>query len=908
MRKGVLFCLLLLFIGCIRSSPETRTRSGGASARVETVLSQDAFLSELVAEKCLTAQVDLLLREGRYDQLEALAEALQKEDASYDPFRKKIEVFYEALGKSKASEKLLRRWRRSSPDSRLPLLGLAEFHYARAEETDPYHYEVRQDISALMLKALKQLHLAADLEGTQDDPHFWVIYLKIAYMLDHPEPVLDRLLKEIVTRDPQRYTAYALRAERKLWSSDEQAPQAFHQFVEELAQQHGDELRAVCLWKAATHGAHFERKLLRSGLPWESYDKSFDALRAKFPEASICLDRHAFLAALFKSPRTPDLLKELGDDFDVMVWRGIENLESMYSRHAPGEKLEEKPFRPVKIGVEGNFPGRTPSFKLKHEVSELFSGARFGELEQLAQSYRGMANQERVPVKSLERFYEACKVSTSKRWNKPTDESTRMSRRWKTEYPDSQTVDVVLLRQTISTAWAVRGGGWASTVSPEAHELFQRHLRTADKIFQAGKPYRDAYAYSLGITALMGLSQSHQQVKDLVARAKEIDPTDLSSAAAEGIYLLPRWHGSPLELERWAEDLLANQGDPALFAILERDEYREALLSDLPRNLVERSLKAAAAAGVPPDRVRSYTLEACSYWGDRELGSETLSVLGSEIGHFVDTAMVESYRDWVEGKLKAPPIYARARVIISEEGLYESTLNGRHPLKKSIKFPYIGGCALGFKVTHQSYLPGPVWRKVTLWRPAFSDEKGEQKIEVREKVLADGIPVGYEDWILWPLDTTGSVNGKWTLEVSYQHESIAVRAFDLSGNEPARPGVEVIAKGAFEPDPYLPVLVPREGQPKTRFGTAFGAWVRYVGWPRSVEYRFEHPPYVNPQGRQVRVDGPFSASKSLMPAPFLAYVFEASAPHEMVPGRWKLKLDIEGRDRGALSIDVGSAP
>lgn len=98
----------------------------------------------------------------------------------------------------------------------------------------------------------------------------------------------------------------------------------------------------------------------------------------------------------------------------------------------------------------------------------------------------------------------------------------------------------------VQFAWDARGGGWASTVTPEGWKGFRERLDIADQALEEAwkiDPTISAVADEM-ITVCLGQGGGRGRMEIWFRRALEADPDDYQVCSAKLYYLYPRWHGS----------------------------------------------------------------------------------------------------------------------------------------------------------------------------------------------------------------------------------------------------------------------------------------------------------------------------------------------------------------------------
>ena len=125
--------------------------------------------------------------------------------------------------------------------------------------------------------------------------------------------------------------------------------------------------------------------------------------------------------------------------------------------------------------------------------------------------------------------------------------------RWRQERPDSALRVVFEAEALERSAWAHRGGGYASTVSPEAMKLFGDDLERAAALLQkAGPKIRTTPLYYQNALSIAGASGRPPEVLDaLFAEGVARFPIDWEIHQTRLNFLLPQWGGSTAQMERF---------------------------------------------------------------------------------------------------------------------------------------------------------------------------------------------------------------------------------------------------------------------------------------------------------------------------------------------------------------------
>ncbi|HEX8915817.1 MAG TPA: hypothetical protein VF796_25910 [Humisphaera sp.] len=131
----------------------------------------------------------------------------------------------------------------------------------------------------------------------------------------------------------------------------------------------------------------------------------------------------------------------------------------------------------------------------------------------------------------------------------------------------------------IKMAWAARGSGYANTVTSEGWRLFRRSLDVAKENLEAAYAAdpTDAEAATLMITVAMGAGLPREEMERWYARAEKARPGNEMAARAKLLYLQPKWHGSPEDVDAFMTELgNPPEGGPTRLAAVCADVLWEA--------------------------------------------------------------------------------------------------------------------------------------------------------------------------------------------------------------------------------------------------------------------------------------------------------------------------------------------
>lgn len=123
--------------------------------------------------------------------------------------------------------------------------------------------------------------------------------------------------------------------------------------------------------------------------------------------------------------------------------------------------------------------------------------------------------------------------------------------RWAQDHPKSAFAHVLHVQSLIKHAWSYRGGGYAHDVSPEAMKEFVAHMQLALDYFKAhaDTELADSYAHEELLRIGTALDWSKKQMQAIADDGLKRNPDDTDIYFQMEFNLLPKWHGTPRELD-----------------------------------------------------------------------------------------------------------------------------------------------------------------------------------------------------------------------------------------------------------------------------------------------------------------------------------------------------------------------
>jgi hypothetical protein len=198
--------------------------------------------------------------------------------------------------------------------------------------------------------------------------------------------------------------------------------------------------------------------------------------------------------------------------------------------------------------------------KVSQEFKSLLQNKNWDELEKLALEYRTQKLRFPSGRWKLEWFYRAVESLPEGR-SAPKNWSGYFAalEEWKAAKPQSVTPLIVLGSSYIGYAWEARGTDYAKNVTEEGWRLFRERLVRARAYLEAADKMEikdpQNYAELLLVTRAQGRPQS--EYEEIFRRSIQSEPAYHPIYFEKATCLMPRWHGKPGDVERFAEQAVA---------------------------------------------------------------------------------------------------------------------------------------------------------------------------------------------------------------------------------------------------------------------------------------------------------------------------------------------------------------
>ena len=619
MRKfTVLTALCILIAGCLQGRP-AGAQSPSEDLRWKATLGIEHYNSLPAARNTLWIVTAGLLHADQFAKLETLMAEIEASKMSYGDFRSPLQHLYFGFagddpGNEVVQDYYFERWIEHSPQSKYAHLAQASARSQMVfDDLNWQTFEQRQQLISTASKAIASLNKAAQIPKVTDDPEYWESRMKVALVMGAPAETVEKLLQEVVARDPQRWSAYYLRLLRE-------APRFggnvadYLKTLDRLTSDYGPEVYPVCVWSVLSTSGFNDLAFRQIGFDWDRIEKGFDALNKRSPYSGPLLNYRARLAlASGQDEKARDYLDNLGDNLSLEIFIG-EGVKLKVESLLAGRPRTVRPELLLPTGPEKAIVEAVPDFRISKfiaEIDSLVADEHFRTLDRIPGGIRGNDAYLYAFYSRLLRS-EGDRDQVQERWN-----------RWSTISPGSFVANTMLARHLMKKGWEARGGGWAKDVTPEAWKTFQENLNRAAPYLEAPG---DAAGCQARINLAIGRGEPPEEVDKWVARAKEIDPESTLALGAKCTYLMPRWHGTPQKLEAFLTQIMAERGDAVLPPVLSYSGNYNILFEELPTSLLERGF----AAEPPPDLKGGVAMLEAEFErgrGDRKKTLEALKIV-----------------------------------------------------------------------------------------------------------------------------------------------------------------------------------------------------------------------------------------------------------------------------------------
>jgi hypothetical protein len=186
----------------------------------------------------------------------------------------------------------------------------------------------------------------------------------------------------------------------------------------------------------------------------------------------------------------------------------------------------------------------------------------FDLIDRAADEARESKEKTLAGVWKLDRIYDGLErpqVDTSDaEWKR----HLKLLQQWMEERPESDTAPVALGAAFLKFGWNARGNGYAHTVSEDSRKLFRERVGFARNFLTAITVNTSCPKwYELMLKIALSESWDRESYEQLFQNAVQFEPTWNEYYRQKAIYLLPKWHGEPGDLDAYANSYATRKGD-----------------------------------------------------------------------------------------------------------------------------------------------------------------------------------------------------------------------------------------------------------------------------------------------------------------------------------------------------------
>lgn len=165
-------------------------------------------------------------------------------------------------------------------------------------------------------------------------------------------------------------------------------------------------------------------------------------------------------------------------------------------------------------------------------------------------------------VWKLARIYDGLERPQADASDAAWERHIKLLQQWMEEHPDSDTAPVALAAAYFNFGWKARGNGYSNTVSDDDRKLFIERVGFARNFLTTITAKTSCPMwYSLMLQIALSEGWDRESYEELFKHAVQFEPTWYEYYRQKAIYLLPKWHGEPGELDAYAHSYAARPGD-----------------------------------------------------------------------------------------------------------------------------------------------------------------------------------------------------------------------------------------------------------------------------------------------------------------------------------------------------------
>jgi hypothetical protein len=197
-------------------------------------------------------------------------------------------------------------------------------------------------------------------------------------------------------------------------------------------------------------------------------------------------------------------------------------------------------------------------------VQESFRAGDFDRLESMSRKYRTEKSRTSSGLWNLSLFYAGLDDAMDKETKGLKREAAfnaleEKTRKWAQEFPDSPTGHLAHSLALIKHAWFYRGGGYASSVSPESWAPFKQYIDKSRSHLEKFKTVASVDPRWYETMMIIAKAQSWERSKfdALLNEALRREPLFYQTYFSALEYLLPKWYGNIQEIEDFAQNAVS---------------------------------------------------------------------------------------------------------------------------------------------------------------------------------------------------------------------------------------------------------------------------------------------------------------------------------------------------------------
>jgi hypothetical protein len=272
-----------------------------------------------------------LLISGRFDEIEAMADAFRRNDARTPSGRWKMGLLHDALGYGLLTcqwlcDGKMEAWIARYPDSPLPLLAQADVLLEKAWEHRGRRYadKVKAEAWQPFYEGVAQArdHLEGNKTVGSQDPNWYTLMASVATAEGWPKKRFNALIDEGLDRFPSYYSIYfsAVGFYAPRWHGSDKEIEAFaRKAVERTRATEGVGMYARIYWYASQ--VHYEDALFSdSDVVWDDMKAGIDDVLKTYPDQWNINNFARFACLARDGSKALQLIERIEGEPDPAVW------------------------------------------------------------------------------------------------------------------------------------------------------------------------------------------------------------------------------------------------------------------------------------------------------------------------------------------------------------------------------------------------------------------------------------------------------------------------------------------------------------------------------------------------------------------------------------------------------------